>query len=273
MVYVLIYCTLIIFKQSDKYKQHDTLVCPNLYWEWSTSIEPRSFSAAFLLSMNWPSGTALAFRILYLKPRSECENPCSCCMSKQRPDLSSFSHLCLKSPYRILLGKPFLQILMPSNTPLQRSWWITSWFSITPVSKHMTIREIRAGILNMRLSTVSLSSHALITVQSVPGVLVSFGIKHLTKWGWVVLRLDISLFRFSCEFKMTDHSSHSTLEKDECLSFMNEEISTTHTHTLKRAETVWKDAPFFLAPFLPLPLGPMTVKGQGRREISYHRMD
>ncbi|KAG7235767.1 hypothetical protein INR49_002269 [Caranx melampygus] len=33
---------------------------------------------------------------------------------------------------RILLGKPFLQILMPSSTPLQRSWCITRGFSMAP---------------------------------------------------------------------------------------------------------------------------------------------
>lgn len=47
-------------------KQMKTLVCPNLYCVWSTSMEPSSFSAAFLLSINCPSGTALALRILYL---------------------------------------------------------------------------------------------------------------------------------------------------------------------------------------------------------------
>ncbi len=41
-------------------------------------------------------------------------------------------YLCLKSPYRILLGKPFLQILIPSSTPLHLSWWITKKFSIRP---------------------------------------------------------------------------------------------------------------------------------------------
>ena len=34
---------------------------------------------------------------------------------------------------------------------------------------------------------------------SLPGVLVSFGMMHRTKWGWVLLRLAISLFKFSCE--------------------------------------------------------------------------
>lgn len=47
--------------------QIQTLVCPNLYCVWSTSMEPSSFSAAFLLSINCPSGTALALRILYLQ--------------------------------------------------------------------------------------------------------------------------------------------------------------------------------------------------------------
>lgn len=47
---------------NDRY----TLVWPNLYWVWSISIEARSFSEAFLLSMNCPSGIALAFKTLYL---------------------------------------------------------------------------------------------------------------------------------------------------------------------------------------------------------------
>lgn len=44
-------------------------------------------------------------------------------------------YLCLKSPYRIRLGKPFLQILIPSNTPLHLSWWMTRWCSIIPTSQ------------------------------------------------------------------------------------------------------------------------------------------
>lgn len=43
-----------------------SLVEPNLYCVWSTSMEPRSFSEAFFPSMNCPSGIALAFKILYL---------------------------------------------------------------------------------------------------------------------------------------------------------------------------------------------------------------
>lgn len=43
-----------------------TLVCPSLYWLWSISKEPKSFSEAFLLSMNCPSGMALGFKIRYL---------------------------------------------------------------------------------------------------------------------------------------------------------------------------------------------------------------
>lgn len=46
-----------------------TLVCPSLYWLWSISKEPRSFSEAFLLSMNCPSGIALGFKIRYLSCR------------------------------------------------------------------------------------------------------------------------------------------------------------------------------------------------------------
>lgn len=83
----------------------DTLVWPNLYWVWSISIDPSSFSQAFLLSMNCPSGIALAFSTLYL---------------------------CLKSAYRTLLGNPFLQILIPSSTPLHLSWCRTSSCSMAP---------------------------------------------------------------------------------------------------------------------------------------------
>ena len=44
-----------------------TLVCPNLYWLWSISREPNSFSAPFLLSMNCPSGMEAGFRMRYLQ--------------------------------------------------------------------------------------------------------------------------------------------------------------------------------------------------------------
>ena len=40
---------------------------------WSTSIDPRSFSAAFLLSMNWPSGMTLAFSTLYLRQEGQAD--------------------------------------------------------------------------------------------------------------------------------------------------------------------------------------------------------
>lgn len=45
---------------------------------------------------------------------------------------SVFTHLCLKSAYRMRFGKPFLQILIPSRTPLHLSWWRTKKGSITP---------------------------------------------------------------------------------------------------------------------------------------------
>ena len=48
-------------------RPHDlTLVCPNLYWLWSMSRDPRSFSAPLRLSMNCPSGMAAGFRMRYL---------------------------------------------------------------------------------------------------------------------------------------------------------------------------------------------------------------
>lgn len=42
--------------------------------------------------------------------------------------------LCLKSPYNILFGNPFLQIRMPSRTPLHLSWCRTSLWSIRPMT-------------------------------------------------------------------------------------------------------------------------------------------
>lgn len=48
-----------------------TLVWPNLYCSRSTSMEFRRFSEAFLLSMNCPSGMALALRIRYLMREGE----------------------------------------------------------------------------------------------------------------------------------------------------------------------------------------------------------
>lgn len=47
----------------------------------------------------------------------------------------NINYLCLKSPYWILLGNPFLQILIPSSTPLHLSWWMTRKFSIRPNDK------------------------------------------------------------------------------------------------------------------------------------------
>ena len=47
------------------------------------------------------------------------------------------SDLCLKSAYRILLGKPFLQMRMPSSTPLHLSWCRTSSCSMAPKKKDM----------------------------------------------------------------------------------------------------------------------------------------
>lgn len=112
-----------------------TFVCPNLYCVWSTSMEPRSFSEAFLLSMNCPSGITLAFNTLYLKDKFGAVYACLLFISLVSYKIvlyRKYTNLCLKSPYSILLGKPFLQILIPSSTPLQRSWWMTNAFSIRP---------------------------------------------------------------------------------------------------------------------------------------------
>lgn len=41
-------------------------MCPSLYWLWSISKDPKSFSEAFLLSINCPSGMELGFKMRYL---------------------------------------------------------------------------------------------------------------------------------------------------------------------------------------------------------------
>lgn len=43
-----------------------------------------------------------------------------------------------------------------------------------------------------------------------PGVLVSLGIRHRTKWGWVLLKLVINLFKFSCDTNQNTHLYLST---------------------------------------------------------------
>ena len=70
-----------------------TFVCPNLYWVWSTSMEPSSFSEAFLLSMNCPSGMTLAFNTLYLQG-----NVCSFIFTSQFPSVLHHNAL-LKSTW------------------------------------------------------------------------------------------------------------------------------------------------------------------------------
>lgn len=152
------------------------------------------------------------------------------------------SYLCLKSPYRILLGKPFLQILIPSSTPLQRSWWITRWCSMMPKHQH------RDKPLTIETSeTQCISCHTFWLGK--PGVLVSFGIRHLTKWGWVLLRFVINLPRFSYQRKVT--LLHKPLYCHGCVStFTDNYLGIT---TRKRADTVWKEEPFFFAAFLVVP--------------------
>lgn len=71
-----------------------TLVCPNLYWLWSMSRDPRSFSAPLRLSMNCPSGMAAGFRIRYLvasedaQSRHGCPPPCPTLPCPVQPSVS-----------------------------------------------------------------------------------------------------------------------------------------------------------------------------------------
>ena len=50
----------------------------------------------------------------------------------QAPPPLPMTYRCLKSGYTMRLGKPLRQIRIPSSTPLQVSWCITKWESITP---------------------------------------------------------------------------------------------------------------------------------------------
>lgn len=56
------------------------------------------------------------------------------------------THRCLNSAYRIRFGKPFLQILIPSRTPLHLSWWRTRKGSITPGNHIETLKTSGSGI-------------------------------------------------------------------------------------------------------------------------------
>lgn len=101
-----------------------------------------------------------------------------------------FTDLCLKSPYGILLGNPFLQIRMPSRTPLHLSWCRTSLWSIRPVTEQHGDTLIALALLSALFYSM---------FYELPGVFVSLGMMQRTKWGWVVRKLDINLFRFSCK--------------------------------------------------------------------------
>lgn len=86
-----------------------------------------------------------------------------------------------------------------------------------------------------------------------PGVLVSLGIRHRTKWGWVLLRLVISLFRFSWG---ANQNKHSYLSKCFTCKITAAERGRGWAHTLNTADTVWKEDPFFFPPFLLPPESP-----------------
>lgn len=53
------------------------------------------------------------------------------------PPHPSKHYLCLNSWKTILFGNPWRQILIPSNTPLQRNWSSTKWGSSFPACKNM----------------------------------------------------------------------------------------------------------------------------------------
>ena len=108
----------------------------------------------------------------------------------------SYHYLCLNSPYGILLGKPFLQIRMPSSTPLHWSWFITKAASTSP------------------------------------GVLFSLGMIQRTKWGWVLYKFFISLFRDSCLWIENHCKTNSLSIQYNDIGVQNTRIYSTKQHWL-----------------------------------------
>lgn len=125
--------------------------------------------------------------------------------------------------------------------------------------------------METRLLTTKTSTSHLISCQAFwlgkPGVLVSFGIRHLTKWGWVLLRFVINLPRFSCCRKVT------LLQKSLCLHCCVWRITGKYVEiiTRKRADTVWKEEPFFFAAFLVVP--PEASIQDTRRKVLHYCFD
>ncbi|TNN51335.1 hypothetical protein EYF80_038433 [Liparis tanakae] len=78
---------------------------------------------------------------------------------RQTVDFVFFTLQIIQRLLRILLGKPFLQILMPSSTPLQRSWCITRGFSMAPgvlVSLGMMQRTNRTNGARLTFGAIGL---------------------------------------------------------------------------------------------------------------------
>lgn len=79
-----------------------------------------------------------------------------------------------------------------------------------------------------------------------PGIFVSFGIRHLTKWGWVLFGFAINFPRFSCnEFVLNIFVIERTVFIVSALICVYE-----YSGTLKTADTVCKDEPLFFVDFL-----------------------
>ena len=88
------------------------------------------------LGLRWGSGCSIWKRseeeiILFLTNAALIFNIAKCIHSVYSVYKSSMN-LCLNSGYCSLFGKPFLQIRIPSRTPLQASWCKIRWLSQTP---------------------------------------------------------------------------------------------------------------------------------------------
>ena len=155
---------------------------------------------------------------------------------------------------------------MPSSTPLHLSWWITRKFSMSPVF----LVKFMFWIILVWYSNAHKTSLKCITwcrhyehilVVTVPGVFDSLGIRQRTKWGWVLLKLVISLPKFSFRHK-TKYKLHRTCFGKNKLELYMHIISkvknvftfiSVFTLTLNCEDTVCMEPPFFLPPFFAPP--------------------
>lgn len=138
--------------------------------------------------------------------------------------------------------------------PAHRYTWADGWQGSSPsnlLKEQMVIIGIE--MTNFVKATPQWEIHAEQTFTPnillwlcglLPGVFVSFGIKQRTKWGWVLLKLVMSLPKFSCrDIEAIYYEGHSDFQQQTGNEWWN--------LTLNCEDTVCMEPPFFLPPFLP----------------------